>query len=59
MEITLNFYQRVLSIENQKGADGMANNGDTDKTALLGVVDVGLHCLPDLSIRNLRMITER
>ena len=44
-----------------KDADGMGNCVDPDQTAPLEAVeeqsDLGLHCLPSLSVRKLRFIT--
>ena len=43
-----------------KDAEGIANSDDPDQTAPLGAEEqagLGLHCLPDLSVRKLRNIT--
>ena len=37
--------------------DGLAKSEDPDQTAPLCQSDLGLHCLPDLSVRKLRIIT--
>ena len=35
-----------LRVFRQKDANGIANSEDTDQTAPLGAVNLGLHCLP-------------
>ena len=39
-----------------KDADRIANSVDPDQTAPVEQSDLGLHCLPDLSVQKLRII---